>query len=236
MLTVDDREVTQHPEIPQMLTIPVTVQRLDSADYAFLDRNNEPVGIERCEIGNLMQKIRNGELEAQLARCDNDYKTVMLLIEGVYDHVSGFVAQYRKTRDGNTYYRNRIEPSFRYTDVKALLTRMSELGIELVETPTFECSLMVIETIYRQRKKSEDEHTLFKKLRQVKIPVKMSTNPAVPMLLALCPRMPDKVAIKLLGQFGSIWNVINAEPKELLNVEGMGKGLVSKLLQGIGKL
>jgi len=48
-------------------------------------------------------------------------------------------------------------------------------------------------------------------------------------------RFPEKVAIRLIHQFGSIWGVIHAEDSELLAVEGMGRGLLTKLKEGIGK-
>ena len=234
-ITVDDREVTEHPDIPTMLKTPVVVQRLEAADYAFLDRNNQPIGIERCEIGNLMQKIRNGELESQLVKCDENYSTVILLTEGVFDSMSGLIAHYRKTRNGNAYYRNRIETSFRLAEVQSLLVRLSELGIENVWTPNFDCSMAMVDTIFKQRTKPEEDHTMFRKVRKVTIPTKLSANPAVPMLLGLCPRMPDKVAIELIYQYGSIWNILNQPDTALLAVKGMGKGLVEKLKKGIGK-
>ena len=244
MLVVDDREVQEMvnhrnisntEELSSLLGVPVTVQRLDSADFVFLNRNNEPVGIERCEIGNLMQKIRSGELEAQLIRCDENYSNVILLTEGVYDHVAGFLAHYKKNRVGNSYYRSRIEPNFRYSEVKALEIRLSELGIEVMGSPNFVCSMSLIETIYQQRTKPEEQHTLFKKVRAVKIPVRMSANPAVPKLMALCPRLPEKVAIRLIYQYDSIWTILNTPDEMLLEVEGFGRGLLDKLKKGVGK-
>ena len=235
MLVIDDREMTQHPEIPSLLSIPIRVIRLEAADYSFLNRNNEPVGIERCEVGNLMQKIRSGELEAQLVHCDENYSDVILLTEGVYDHVAGLLAHYKKTREGNAYYRNRVEPNFRYAEVKALEIRLSELGIEVMESPNFTCSMSLIETIYQQRTKPEEQHTLFKKVRAVKIPVKLTANPAVPKLMTLCPRLPEKVAIRLIHQYDSIWTILNTPDEMLLEVEGFGRGLLDKLKKGVGK-
>ena len=36
MLVIDDREMTQHPEIPSLLSIPIRVIRLEAADYSFV--------------------------------------------------------------------------------------------------------------------------------------------------------------------------------------------------------
>ena len=232
---IEHRHIASAAELSAQIDIPVVEDTLDAGDFAFLNRNNEPVGIERCEIGNLIQKIRSGELEAQLIRCDENYSDVILLTEGVYDHVGGFLAHYRKTREGNAYYRNRIEPNFRYSEVKALEVRLSELGIEVMGTPNFACSISLIKTIYQQRTKPEEQHTLFKKVRAVRIPVKMSANPAVPMLMTLCNRLGEKVAIRLIHRYDTIWGILHAPDDELLEVEGFGKGLLLKLKQSVGK-
>ncbi len=234
-LVVDSREINEHPEINTLIHIPHTVQLLNSADYAFLDRNTEPTGIERCEIGNLMQKIRSGELESQLVKCGDDYSHIILLTEGVYDEFGGLVAHFKKSKEGRTYYRNRVENSFQFTEVKALEIRLSELGIETLWSPNFLCSMILVETIYKQRTKPEEEHTLFKKVRAINIPVKTSSNPAVPMLMSLVPRLPEKVAISLIYKYGSIWAILQAPQAELLEMKGFGKSLLDKLYKGVGK-
>ena len=230
---LNHRNITSLEELSSLMGIPITVDTLDAADFAFLNRDDNPVGIERCEINNLLQKLRSGELEQQLTKCDAYYSTIILLVEGVYDHVSGFLSTYK--RGDRTYYRNRIYPNTRYTDIKALEVRLSELGIEIIETPNFDCSIRTIQTIYHQRTKLEEEHSLFKKLRPVRIPVKLSSDPVVPKLLALGKRLPEKTAIRLVHKYGSIWNIIHTSDEDLLQIEGMGKTLLRNLKQSIGK-
>ena len=233
MITIDRREVTEHPDIPFLIEIPFTVNTLDAADYAFLDCNNEPVGIERSEIGNLLQKLRSGELESQMEKCRDNYSSVILLVEGVYDQVNNFLAVHKESNRG--YFRTHIYPHTRYDYTMALLVRLSEMGIEIIHSPTFACSIIVVRTIYEQRTKAEEDHRLFKRVRQVRLPVKLSSNPAVPKLLALASRMPEKVAIRLINRYGGIWNILSTPDSELLGVEGMGKGLLEKLKKGVGK-
>ncbi len=236
MLLIDDRECQEHPKlqtISDVWKIPVTIQRLDAADYCFLDRDNEPVGIERCEIGNLVQKLASGELESQLERCQDNYQHIILLVEGVYDKVEDLLAVHKGS--GRGYFRVRVFPHTRYDYVKALEIRLQELGIEYIDTPNFDCSLTTIRTIYNQRTKPEEEHTLFKKSRVLKIPVKYTKNPAVPRLMALCPRLQEKSAIQLIDKFGSIWSVLNKDPQELMGIPGVGKVLVRRLYDSVGK-
>jgi len=231
-LTIDRRELTQHPNIPQLLRLLTTVATLDSADYAFLDRNNNPVGIERSEINNLMQKSRSGELESQLTRCAEQYKTVILLVEGVFDQNDGLLAIHKQSNNG--YYRSRVYPHTTYSYAIGLIVGLSELGIEILWAPTFECSMGLIRTVFEQRTRPEEKRSLFRRIRAPHVPTKISTNPVVPRLMGLCPRLSEKTAVKLVYQYDTIWNILNADEKEVLKVEGMGKTLLKRLKDGIG--
>lgn len=234
MLVVDDREKTQHPTLLNDIGLPsIVVRRLEAADYSFLDRNNNPVGIERSEIGNLIQKMQSGELESQLLKCQENYIDVILLIEGVYDKIGGLLAVYKKSERG--YFRFHIHPNTQYNSVKALEIRLSELGIELIHSSNFECSMGLINVIYRQRTKPEESHLLFKKTKVVKIPTRWTNDPAVPKLMALVPRLPETVAKRLLIEYGSIWGVLHADDSEILQIGGFGRGALDKLKEGIGK-
>lgn len=233
MLTIDRREIQEHPDIPFLIDLPHVVDTLEAADYAFLDVHGEPLGIERCEIGNLLQKLRSGELEAQMIKCDEAYNTIIILVEGVYDAVQGFLAVHGESNRG--YFRKHIYPHTTYDFAIASLIRLSDMGIEIIHSPNFACSMVVVRTIYNQRTKPEEEHHLFKRIRPIRIPVKLSSNPAVPKLMALCPRLPEKTAIRLINQFDSIWNILSTPDDALLGVEGMGRGLLDKLKKGVGK-
>ena len=233
MITIDRREIAQHSDIPDLIDIPFVVDTLDGGDFAFLNYKDEPVGIERCEVGNLVQKLRSGELESQMVKCQANYSSIILLTEGVYDSVQGFLSIHKEGQRG--YFRSHIYPHTRYDYTMASLIRLSDMGIEIIHSPNFGCSMVVVRTIYNQRTKPEEEHSLFKKIRPIKIPVKLSSNPTVPKLMTLANRMPEKVAIRLVNKYGSIWNILNTEDSELLQVEGFGKGLLNKLKRGVGK-
>jgi len=243
MIAVDTREVAQHPEIPEVLNeLDVEVQPMDAGDYSFLDRDNNPLGIERCEIGNLLQKLWSGELESQLVKCSEAYSSVILLTEGVYDSFTGEVksqlvkdslALHKKS--GKGYFRVKVFPKAKYTFIGGALSDISEMGIELIHSPNFSCTMDLIKVLYNQRRRPEEQKTLFRRLRTPKMPVKMSKNPAVPKLLALVNRMPEKVAIQLIYKYGSIWNILHADDKELLEIDGLGKILLLKLKEGVGK-
>ena len=238
MITVDKREVKEAEEhhdisIPDVLNIPCVVDTLEAADYAFLDRYSEPLGIERSEIGNLVQKLRSGELEDQMYKCQDNYASVILLIEGVYDKVDGLLAVHKQSNRG--YFRTMIYPHTEYNYVMASLSSISEMGIEILPSPNFQCSMILIRAIYNQRTKPEEQRTLFRKIRTMKMPVKLSSNPAVPRLMSLCPRFPEKVAIRLINRYGNIWNILHTPDEELLEIGGFGKGLLANLKRGVGK-
>ena len=243
MITVDRRELAEMIEhrsivneegLASLIGVPVIVDTLDAADFAFLDRNNEPLGIERAVIGNLLQKLRSGELETQLDRCSEQYSHVILLTEGVYDHIGGYLAYYKKNIGDTVYFRTRIEPNTKWAEIKALQVRLAELGIEILDAPNFECSMKLIGIIYNQRTKPEEEHTLFRSVRTPHLPTKWSSNPSVPRLLNLCPRLGEKVAIKLIDKYNTIWNIVTTPDKDLLETKGFGRILVRRLKENIG--
>jgi len=233
MIVVDRREMGEHPDIPGLLSLQIRVETLDSADYAFLTTEGA-LGIERCEIQNFIQKLRSGELEDQLVRCADQYQTVFVLIEGVFDQVSGYISNYRKDENRGSYWRTRIDPSVRYAEVASALVRLSQLGFEVIQTANFEVSMLAIKAIYEQRTKTEEEHHMFKSSRSPKVPSRLTNNPKVPMLMALCPRLPEKTAIRLINKYETLFNIMFAEEEELLQVEGFGRTLLRRLKDNFG--
>jgi len=233
LITIDRREIQEHPDITDLIGLPFVVDTLDAGDFAFLDRNSEPVGIERSEIGNLIQKVRSGELEAQMLKCQDNYASIILLVEGVYDSIDGLLAVYNGGNRG--YFRTYVYPRTYYETVIAMEVRLSEMGIELIHSPTLQCTMSTIRTIYNQRTKPEEQHALFKRTRAVVIPTKLTNNPAVPMLMTLCPRLSEKVAIRLINKYDNIWTIIHQPDEQLLQIEGFGRGLLDKLKKGVGK-
>lgn len=238
MITIDRREAQEaldhhHISIPDALGLPYALDTLDSGDFAFLDRNDEPEGIERCEIGNLTEKIISGQLEGQLERCQDSYAHTILLIEGVYDKVDSLLAIHKKSERG--YFRVRVFPHIQYDRIKAFETRVAEYGIELCHTPNFDCSISTIRTIYKQRTESEEMSRLFKKTKAMRVYTKYTRNPSVIKLMSLVPRLPERVAAELINKYGSIWSILNTDEQELLTVDGFGKTLLNRLKEGIGK-
>ena len=228
MITIDDREYTQHPDIEKLLDpIPVKVERMEAADYAFLNCDNEPVGIERCEVSNFVQKLRDGELESQLRKCQNNYKNVIVMIEGVFDELEGFLALYRAS--DNCFYRYKVFPNTRWSYVQGCIIRLSSMGIEIIETSDFPLSMNTIKLLYNQRTKPEKDHHLFKYTRRIAIPTKLTSDPTVSRLMSLIPRLPEKTAIRMVHRFGSLLNIILASDEELMEVEGVSKITVNKL-------
>ena len=241
MLTIDSREAKEsleHRKIDlkeyfTLLKIPATIDLMDAGDFSFLDRHQEPETIERCETGNLVEKVRSGELEAQLIRCADQYSKVMLLHEGVVDELSSLLATFKQGE--KTYYRTRIYPNTKYSEVVGLLCKLSELGIEIFNTPNFDCSLTFIRIVYNQRRKPSEQSSLFVKSKGITIPARMSSNPAVPRLLSLCPRLSEKTAIRLVNKYGSIWTILHTPDKELLETDGFGSTLLKRLKENVGQ-
>ncbi len=235
MLTIDRRENLKHPEFAKGLEsakIPVRVETLAEADFAFLNLSKEPIGIERMSVSNYVQKLMDGELEAQLRRCAESYFTTYVLIEGVYTPSKGRLVTHRSTRRG--FYPTKTYDRISYNVVVSSLVRLASMGFVLLHTANPDATIYMVEAVYVHHHKREADHTLFAKLRPPKIPVKLSANPAVPKLLALCPRLNEKAAIRLINQYGTIWEILHRPDKELLEIEGFGKIALAKLKESIG--
>ena len=199
----------------------------------FLGTGNEVTAIERCKVGNLLQKLHSGELESQLRKCQENYAHIILLVEDVNDKVGKLLAVHRCGDRG--YFRVKVYPMTYYSYIKATEIRLQEMGIEYIDSPNYSCTIDIIKTIYEQRTKTEDKHTLFKSARKVAIPTRYTKNPAVSKLLALCPRLSEKTAIGLVERYGTIWAILNTDDKELMEVDGFGKTLLQRLKDGVGK-
>ena len=238
MITCDDREITQHPEIPTFLPN-CQIQRLVAGDYAFLDYKNDPVGIERCEVSNLMQKLESGELESQLRMAEELYTKFYLLTEGVWDKdKDGAVRSYKfvdmklKGKKVPAYVHYRRHSFFQYNRLTSAIVRLEEMGLKILPTsPNFACSMELIKLLATKLAEPPEASKMFTSSRTMKLPTKLTKNPAVPMLMSLCPRLPETVAIKLIAEYGNIIGVLIAKD---IKVDGFGKVLQERLRENVG--
>ena len=232
LITVDDREVMQHPSIAKRLISPTVVSRLSAADFAFMNVHDQLVGIERCEINNFIQKIYSGELESQLRKAEMIYHKMYLLLEGVFDNHEGYLSVYKKSPKG--YFSSRISKATRYESILAMEIRLIEMGVHIIHTPNFECSMLMVQILFNQEKKLESEHTLFHKIQAPQIPKKLSDNPAVPRLMSLVPRLSENTAVTLINKYKTIWGILAISEVELLQIPGFGKTLIHRLKENLG--
>ncbi len=236
MITVDDREVEQHKDIPTYLPS-CNIQRLEAGDYAFNDFDTNPVGIERCEISNLMQKLNSGELESQLRVAEELYAKFYLLVEGVWDEDDKAVQSYKRVTMNlrghrvKAYIATKRHGFFQYDRLQAFLIRIEEMGVRLLPSPNFPCSMRIIKLMEMKQAEPPEGHKLFTSSRAVKIPTKFTKNPAVPRLMSLCPRLPERVALQLINDYGSIIGILLAPE---IKVEGFGKVLQERLKENVG--
>lgn len=241
MITVDDREVTEHPDIPTMLP-GCQVQRQET-DYMFLTVSSEVCGVERSEVGNLIQKIVSGELERQVRLASEVCNLFYLLPEGVWDEEAGKVISYRKklvylpahNRREYAYILSHRYDSYQYDSLASLLIRLEQMGVRLLPaSPNFMCSIRIIRLLETKLTEPPEARTLFRKVQSVLLPTKLTKNPAVPRLIALCPRLSEKTAVMLINKYETILNIVNAPESDVLRVDGMGATLLRRLKDNIG--
>lgn len=236
MITVDTREYEQHEDIPTYLP-GCQILKLDAGDFAFNNYQSNPVGIERCEISNLMQKLNDGQLESQLRVAEELYSKFYLLTEGVWDEEDKAVQIYKKINMNlkghrvKAYISTKKYGFFQFDRLEAFLIRIEEMGVRLLMSPNFPTSMRIIRLLEIKNTEPEESHKLFTSISAVKIPTKLTKNPAVPRLMSLCPRLPEKVAIQLITDYGSIMGIIMANPTD---VDGFGKVFQERLRENVG--
>tara|TARA_R100001530_G_scaffold133725_1_gene107558 strand:+ start:1840 stop:2547 length:708 start_codon:yes stop_codon:yes gene_type:complete len=234
LITVDDREATQHPEVTTLLSSP-NVLRLEAGDYAFLNWQNEPIGIERAEINNLIAKIMDGELESQLRKAERLYKKFYLLTEGVWDGKNGRIASYKwKNYARVSGYLGSHRSGFQFDRMEAFLLGLDDMGVRRLYSANFEDSMRVVSIVQAKAQSPPEAHQLFKRINTLNLPVKLSDNPAVPRLMALVPRISEKTAVELIDTYETIWGIVRQPDTLLLGIDGFGKTHLKHLKENLG--
>lgn len=104
--------------------------------------------------------------------------------------------------------------------------------MEVYCTPDMASTATALVAFYKADQKEEHEHRTFH--RHFKV-VTFHPNPQVQKLMALASGVGETRAVALIQRFGTCWNVINADPKQLQAVEGIGLKVSLKLLREIGR-
>ena len=199
-------------------------------DAVWTGYDNHLIILERKEVHDLAGRV--DDLERQLKRAIEKVGSggeVILLIEGVFEPIENSTILYKKSRDKNVIYRDRVvgRP---YAYYMSFLWALDKLGVSTFWTSSFKGTAEALVAFVKESNKSE--YTTFARYIKSKPKIK-SLNPQVERLMGL--GVGEKRAEALIERFGTVWNVLSAKPEDLAATSGVGIKTATQILKNVGK-
>ncbi len=203
------------------------------ADYVWLKKDGQECNVERKTWHELVSDINNVErqLFKYLGRADS---VTVLLMEGLAVPFPEGTRTYKLTGHGPKVYA--LEQVARRNRLQLYYAWLHQVGqyLEVQAAADQNGTAYAIGAFFSSDQKLEEDHRTFK--RHLKR-VSWSPNPQVGLLMNMSSKlgMGEKTATNLINTYGTLWNVLNARPKDLALVPGVGLATASKLLRAIGR-
>lgn len=238
MILIDDR--TGSAELEPLISAPSVVCRLDYADFAWSGNGPDgpvDVGVERKGLLDLLQSMTTGRLSGhQMVGLTAQYDWIYLLIEGVWrpDRKNGMLM--RIGRGGKWIPAAQGSRRFMARDV-----------YNFVQTLQVMCGVITVTTANRwetgkwldsahgwwsKRWSNHKSHLQFQKpvthaqLRKPGIVTRVATQ---------FDGIGWDKARKIGDHFDSMWDFLNADEEELMEVGGIGKKLAKEIVEQRGE-
>ncbi len=243
-MLVDDREPQPNAKYPDRENIveyliqrdvPAKFERLDVGDYQWWDSDNMPVLISR-KSSDLLPSIFDNHFQEELTACVNFCESaggghIWVVSEGPWTSGNGLVKHFKK--QGTNWMKVNSEHYGSPRLIPGLYISLTLSGIGVLCTNSIAETADVLSVLYQRSQ--EGWPTEFLSGRRLPT-LKRTTNTKVAKLMMLCPRLPEKVAIALLKEFGSIGSLIwslEHEPDQLTKIKGFGKILLERLEESL---
>jgi len=186
----------------------VTEKSLISADFIIQSKTNDNkevlVGIERKTLSDFLNSIIDKRIISQLITLKENFDIPLLLIEG----------------DENIYRIRNFHPN----SIRGMLSAIAiDLQIPVIYTKNEKDTASYIETIARRLEGKRKNISLLKKRKPVTLKEMQEY------LVESLPGIGPTIAKNMLKKFKTIKNIVNAEEKELLEVEKLGKKKVEEI-------
>lgn len=198
------------------------------ADYRWTSIQGQDVHVERKTWPEILSNV--DKVEDQLRRhfVDKPNARLIFILEGIVvpDSVGTSIL---KPTNRDTIFVKGYGSSVRLSRIYSWLYRVADY-LECYMTPTYEATCIALVQMYKSDQKTE--HETFNRYFK---PIAFSPNPQIVQLMGLMPGVGEKRASALIDRFTTVWNVVNATPAELAEVDGIGKKLSVQLLQRIGR-
>ena len=183
------------------LNVDLKLEALPNADYILSSR----VGVEYKTVEDFVQSIIDGRLLEQIKNLKNNFERPLLLIDGVEDIYS---------------VRN-----VHANAIRGMLAAITvSYGVPILYAKSFKDAAMLLNII--AKREQEDTGRDFSMHSEKK---SMSLGEQQEYVISSLPGVGSVLAKPLLKYFKSVKNVVNAEQKELEEVEGIGKKKAEKI-------
>jgi ERCC4-type nuclease len=229
-------DVHEPKEIVERLnySLSTTVTSLEGAgycDYLWWAADGHPITVERKSVQDFSNRIDALEIQLKKAiKQVGDKGEVVFLLEGVMDYADGSAILYQRKRDGSVFYRTRFA-SRPYKYFQGFIYRIQKLGVDYYSTASIKGTVAALVEFVKASQ--QESYTTFSRYIRTRNKVK-DLDEQVQILYEMGVGVTKAEA--LIARFGTVWNVINASEKELLEVNGIGKKFVETWLHGlIGK-
>ena len=234
-LLVDDR--VGSIELVKHLKLACEATRLEYGDFAFFGNGPDDqilsIGIERKTLSDLVNSMQSGRLSGhQLIGLVDTYHIVYLLIEGTY-RVNWDTGTIMVPRGKGWTPLGFGARTFSYREVANFLNTLAIIGnVHVWFTHDIVESGAWIRFTYNWWQKAWEEHKAHKAFNRSR---QGPTN-----ALLVKPTILQRIANQLTGigwekagelsaKFPTTESLVSAEPKDLMEVRGIGKGLANKI-------
>ena len=241
MILIDDREMVHKQEskkIANYIQSPYKIQRLEYGDMCIIGNGPEgkvSIGIERKRFRDLMDSISSGRLSGhQLIGLQNSYDYVYLLVEGIFKIGKD---GYLRRPKGKSWVV--VQLGNRPLTCNYLYNYLNTLSIFAhvitVFQPNIRISGLWLDSLYAWWTKPWKDHKSHMQFYHEQPPSKAFFRP--PKLLVRMVKEIDGVGwdrAKAIGRkYSTIMSLMCAEPKELMEIKGIGKKLASTILTSL---
>ncbi len=262
MLYVDDREPRPNAKYPerqdmaellQKQEVPAKLKHLEVGDYQFYDRDGGLILVSR-KGSDLLSSVFEGHFQDELNKCCNLVKSygdgrVFALFEGPWVAVDEGVAWCQELGElasvrgeGWGQFKMARHHSTQHSMVPGIELSLQLDGIMVMHTNSIYETSVALATLYKRSQ--EGWPSTMTKGRKLP-PLLRTRDVRVARLMALVDRLPEKVALALLSEFGGIGEIVDLARKQeklppkaqkdspLLAVPGFGPKMLENLLEAV---
>ena len=234
MLILDSNQAQMTPELYDMLNMEtvVIVEQLDSADLMFrgvLKEQRIKIGMEiKKTPSDFMASLRDGRLTSQLPRMVNKYDIPYLIEVGEQTKINLASNKVEEKVRGGRWG----ESAFSFHFTNSTLCRFEASGGRIRSVRNMEHLASLIISTMKFWTKGEHQEDVFYKKRHKFLDWRTISDPMIHIYDGM--GIGVKRATMLTELYPTFKDLVNADKKELMQLDGFGKATVEKIMKFAG--